>query len=191
MLLFAMILLMDSFDIKKFIKKPAVIIVAAVLAIVLVFSLFFGGGDGQDPSAKASKNLSNRHQALVTIIDQYSSGVRSATLKANLSQVSIILTADKNEIDAYIKATSQPGKKITATFSVKPSKELTQKLDKAKIANNLDSEIKTVVESELNAIGSATEKMKRDFPGEAKLVALTDRLILNTQTMLTRLDEAQ
>lgn len=182
---------MDSFDIKKFIKKPAVIIVAAVLAIVLVFSLFFGGGDGQDPSAKASKNLSNRHQALVTLIDQYSSDVRSATLRANLSQVSIILTADKNEIDAYIKVASQPGKKITATFSIKPSKELIQRLDKAKIANNLDSEIKTVVESELNAIGSATEKMKRDFPGEVKLVALTDRLILNTQTMLTRLDEAQ
>ncbi len=190
MLLFVMILLMDSFDIKKFIKKPAVIIVSAILVMVLIFSVVFGGGDGQDPSAKASKNLSNRHQALVTLIDQYSPGVRSATLKANLSQVSIILTADKNEIDAYIKATSQPGKKITATFSVKPSKELIQKLDKAKIANNLDSEIKTVVESELNAIGSATEKMKRDFPGEAKLVALADRLILNTQTMLIRLSES-
>lgn len=180
---------MGSFDIKEFIKKPAVVIVGVVVVIILLFSVFFGGGDGQDPTAKSVKNLSNRHEALITLIDGYSNGVKGATLKANLSQVSIILTADKNDIDAYYKTAFKSAKKVTASFSAKPSKELTQKLDQSKIANNLDSDIKTVVESELEAIGSAIEKLKKENPEKEKLNVLADKLILNTQTMLTRLEE--
>lgn len=189
MLLFAMILLMGSFDIKEFIKKPAVIIVAVIIVLGILFSIFFGGGGGQDPTAKSVKNLSNRHQALITLIDQYSPGVKSATLKANLSQVSIILTADKNDVDAYSKSIAVKGKKVTTSYSSKPAKELIGKLDKAKIANNLDSEIKAVVRSELESLNTATQSLKKNNPDKEKLVALVDKLTLNNQTMLTRLGE--
>lgn len=190
MLLFVMILLMGSFDIKEFVKKPAVIMVGVVLVLIILFSIFFGGGSGQDPTAKAVKDLSNRHQALVTLIDQYSSGVRSATLKSNLSQVSIILTADKNDVDIYSKSTTVNGKKVTASYSVKPAKELVSGLEKAKIANNLDSELKNTVRSELDSLNVATQKLKKDNPDKTKLVTLVDKLVLNNQTMLIRLSES-
>lgn len=90
-----MILLMSSFDFKAFVKKPAVFIGGVAMLLILLFMTLFGRGGGEDPTAKSVRNLSNRHQALVSIIDGYSGGVKSASLKSNLSQVSIILVADK------------------------------------------------------------------------------------------------
>lgn len=182
---------MSSFDIKAIVKKPSVIAAAAVIVLILIFTMLFGGGDGQDPTAKSVKNLSNRHQALVSVIDTYSSGVKSASLKSNLSQVSIILVANKNDVDAYFAGLSKESKKVKSSFSAKPKKEITDRLDQAKISNNLDSELKNTVRSELEAIEDATQKLKKDNPDKVKLVALADKLVLNTQTMIIRVDESR
>ncbi len=181
---------MSSSEIKDFIKKPAAIIGGVILGIVLLFFIFFGRGGGQDPMAKSVKNLTNRHQALITVIDNYSGNIKSAKLKSNLSQVSIILTADKNDIDTYYSGLSKDVKKnVVATYKVKPTKDITSKLDEAKISNNLDSELRSSVISELEAIQSATQTIKKDNPDKPKLNVLLDKLILNTQTLLTRMNE--
>lgn len=191
MLLFGMILLMSSFGIKAFVKKPAVFIVGVIIILILIFSLLFGGGGGQDPTAKSVKNLSNRHQALISVIDSYSGDVRSANLKSNLSQVSIILTADKNDIDVYFSGLSKESKKVKSSFSARPRKEIVTKLDQAKISNNLDSELKSTVKDELQAIEDATQKVKKANATKAKLNALADKLVLNTQTMFTTVDQSR
>lgn len=192
MLLFVMILLMGSFDIKKFIKKPAVAIAGVVAILIIVFFVLFGRGGGQDPAAKSVKDLSNRHQALVGAIDSYSKDIKSASLKSNISQISIILTADKNDIDTYYSGFSKEiRKKVKASVKTKPTKEVLDSLEQAKISNNLDSELKSTIRSELEAIQSSVQRIKKSYPDKKELGALADKLILNTQTMLVRLDESR
>lgn len=176
----------------KFIKKPLVLVGGSVVFLILILILLLGRGGGQDPAIKSVKNLSNRHQSLISVIDSYSGGVKSGNFKSNLSQVSIILTADKNDVDAYLAGLIKNKKsKVVATVNVKPSKDVVARLDQAKISNNLDSELKSVVRSGLLEINSDIEAMKKSNAGEAGLTSLADKLILNTQTMLTTIDESR
>ena len=192
MLLFGMILLMNSsnkFNIAEFIKKPQVIIGGVVLLLIIVLMLVFGRGGGQDPTALSIKNLSNRHAATIEFIDKYSNDVRSANLISNASQVTIILTADKSEIDDYYSEVYKGTKPIKATFKAKPRAEIIKKLDESSILNNLDSDLQKTIESELLAIQSDMQKIKKNNPDKKKLNTLMDKLILNTQTMRTRVGE--
>lgn len=192
MLLFDMILLMNSsnkFNIAEFIKNPKVIIGAVVLMVIMVLVILFGGGDGQDPTMLSMKNLSNRHGATVEFIDKYSKNIRSANLTANTSQVTIILTADKSEIDEYYAEVYKGMKPVKATFKAKPRAEITEKLDKSVILNNLDSDLQETIKSELLAIQSDMQKIKKNNPDKKRLTALIDKLILNTQTMVTRVSQ--
>ncbi|HRV75874.1 MAG: hypothetical protein H6799_00845 [Candidatus Nomurabacteria bacterium] len=182
---------MSSFDLSAFVKKPIVMIGGVIIILILLFMIFFGGGGGEDPTAKSVKNLSNQHQALVNLIDGYSRSVKSANLKSNISQVSIILIANKNDLDTYFSGLSKESRKVKSTVSTKPKKDLITRLDQAKISNNLDSEIKSVVLSELQLIENAIQKIKKENSNKASLSVLTDKLILNNQTIITRLNESR
>lgn len=187
-----MILLMNSsnkFDIAEFIKKPQVIIASVALVVIVILILLLGGSDGQDPTMLSMKNLSNRHGATVEFIDKYSKKIRSANLTANASQVTIILTADKSEIDEYYAEVYKGMKPVKATFKAKARTEITDKLDKSVILNNLDSDLQETIKSELLAVQSDMQKIKKNNPEKKRLTALMDKLILNTQTMVTRISQ--
>lgn len=179
-------------SIAGFVKKPFVRIAGVIFFVILLFMIFFGRGGGQDPTAVAVKNLSNQHTALVDLIDDYSGEVRSATLRANLSQVSIILTADKNDIDSYYQTAfnASARKKTKSTVSTKPKKALIEQLDNSKLLNNLDSELESTVKSELDNILVAINKLKKENLDKQKLQTLSQKLILNTQTVSERVSEA-
>jgi hypothetical protein len=194
MLSFDMILLMDSSKDSRFkniVKKPAFIIAGAVLVVVLLFMTLFGGGGGQDPTAKSLKNLSNQHEATLSLIDSYSRNVRSESLKSTLSQVSIILAADKNDIDVYYSQQYAALKDVKSSVSAKADKELTSALDDAAILNNLDSALKNAVNNELRLLQGSIEDIRSDNSKNEELVSLMQKLNLNTQTVLTRLGEVR
>ncbi len=179
----------SKFDIAEFIKKPKVIIAGVVLVVIVILVLLLGGSDGQDPTMLSMKNLSNRHEATVEFIDKYSKNIRSANLTSNSSQVTIILTADKSEIDDYYAEVYKGMKPVKATFKAKTRAEIKDKLDKSVILNNLDSDLQETIKSELLAIQSDMQKIKKNNPDKKRLVTLMDKLILNTQTMVTRVSQ--
>jgi len=192
MLLFGMILLMDSsnkFDIKQFIKKPQVMIAGVVLVIIMVLIGIFGRGGGQDPVAVSIRNLSNRHAATIDLVENYINDVRSANYRSNSSQVTIILTADKSEIDDYYKEAFKGQKAVKTTFSSKLRKDLETELDKSLVLNNLDSDLQKAVAKELTSILQEAEKMRKANTDKKKMVALMDKVILNTQSMIQRNNE--
>jgi hypothetical protein len=192
MLLFGMILLMDSskkFDIKEFVKKPQVIIGGVILIVIMLLVGLFGRGGGQDPAAVSIRNFSNRHAATVDVVDKYIGNVRSANYKANSSQVTIILTADKSEIDNYYKEAFKGKKPVKTTFGPKMRKDLKTKLDKSLLLNNLDSDLQSTMNDELVAIQTEAQKIKKANPDKKKLTALMDKIILNTQTVIARNNE--
>lgn len=187
-----MILLMNSsnkFDITEFIKKPKVLIAGAVLFVLIIVLVLLSGGGGQDPTALSVKNLSNRHAATIEFIDKYSKNVRSANLIANISQVTIILTADKSEIDNYYTEVNKGKPPVKTTFKSKARAEIIERLDKSSILNNLDADLQETIESELLAIQTDMQKIKKNSSDKKRLTALMDKLILNTQTMRTRINE--
>jgi hypothetical protein len=197
MLSFGMILLMDSSNnskldgLKNLLKKPAFMVGGAVVVLLLIFFTLFGGGGGQDPTAKGLRNLSNQHEATLNLIDSYSKDVRSDSLKSTLSQVSIILTADKNEIDLYYTEAYRLLKDVRPTVSAKPDKDLIKALDDAAILNNLDSALKTAVLSELRSLQGSIQELRRQNAEKKDLVALMQKVNLNTQTVLVRLEEVR
>jgi hypothetical protein len=174
---------------KQIIKKPAFLFGSILIVVIILLITLLGGGEGGDPTARDLKNLSNQHESTLALIDKYSREVRSAKLKANLSQVSIILTADKNDIEGYYAANFKDVKDVKASVSAKPEKELLDALDDAAILNNLDSSLKIAVAEELKALEVAMNKVRRENLEEKDLVSLMDKLILNTQTMSFRLNE--
>lgn len=179
----------NKFDIKQFIKKPQVMIAGVVLVIIMVLIGIFGRGGGQDPVAVSIRNLSNRHAATIDLVENYINDVRSANYRSNSSQVTIILTADKSEIDDYYKEAFKGQKAVKTTFSSKLRKDLETELDKSLVLNNLDSDLQKAVAKELTSILQEAEKMRKANTDKKKMVALMDKVILNTQSMIQRNNE--
>jgi hypothetical protein len=176
-------------DIAELIKKPKVQIGAGVLLVMIILVAVFGRSEGQDPIAVSIKNLGNRHSATIEMIDEYSKTIRSANLRSNLSQTSIILTADKAEIDAYYKEAFKGAKPVKASTSAKMKKDLKESLDQSAILNNLDADLQKAVRDELVGIKSDTAKVRAANPDKKKLQTLMDKITLNTDTVIGRIEE--
>lgn len=177
--------------IAEFMKKPVALIGGVALVLLVLVMVIFGGGDGQDPTAKSLRNLSNQYSATISLINGYSKDVKSAGLKSKLSEASIILTSNQNELNSYILSTSNGTKKVKTTVSDKPSEELVTKLDSAAILNNLDSELKSVVRGEIVSLQSSAQKIAKANPDKQKLIVLVQKFDLNTRTAVSRIDEVR
>ncbi len=179
----------QKIDINELIRKPKVQIGAGVLLVMIILVAVFGRSEGQDPIALSIKNLTNRHEATVDLIDEYSKTVRSANLRSNLSQASIILTADKAEIDVYYKEAFKGAKPVKGATSVKIKKELKASLDESVILNNLDVDLQKAVSAELVGIKNDVAKVRAANPDKKKLQTLMDKVTLNTDTVIGRVEE--
>ncbi len=180
----------NKLNLQELIKKPAVMIGGAVVIVVVLLMLIFGrGGAVSDPKATELKNLSNRHGSTIKIIDKYAKEARSANLRSNLAQANIILTANKSEIDEYYKEAFSKLKDVKATFKEEPRESLTVKLEEGIVSNNLDKVLQSAVIGELEDIGSAMQSVKKNNPEKKKLDALMDKLNINIQTIIDRVNE--
>ena len=175
-------------SIVEILKKPPIFIGGILVLILLIFSLFSGGG-GSDPVANELKGLSNRHAALLEVIDGYSGDVRDGSFKSRLSQVSIILTANQNDIDTIYTESFKGLKDVKASFKAKPNEDLIIALDEASILNNLDSALKNATLNGLSETSSAMEDFRASNSDSKKFRELSDRVILNLRNMTELLSE--
>lgn len=179
----------NKFNIGELIRKPVVIIIGVVLVLIILGMLLFGGSEETNPRAVELKNLINRHSATIDVADKYGKDVRSANLRSNLSQVNIILTANKSEIEEYYKEAFKSVKNVKATFAEKPAKELTEKLDEGIVDNNLDKVLQKVVNDELVEINSEMQEVRKNNSDKKKLIVLMDRLRLNVNDLLGKVNQ--
>ena len=194
MLGFVMILCMDSSNkskIEEIIKMPITKIVGGAVILLLIFMMLFGGGgkSSADSLAKSLKNLANQHKATETLVEEPAKNVKSGKLKANLSQILIILAADRNELNTYYADNIKTEKGVVSSISQEPDKKLKERLDTAKIQNNLNPELSRVLDEKLVELLNSIQKIKKEYPEDKKLMALMDKFILNTQTMQRTLSE--
>lgn len=179
----------NKFNLKDLIKKPAVIVGGVVVVLILLGTLIFGGGESVDPRAVEIKNLSNRHAAVIEVIDKYGKDVRSANLRSNLAQASIILTANKSEVDEYYKSSFAKLKEVKATFKEKPSEKIVAKLEDGIVDNNLDKVLQATVVGELEEISRQIVEVRQNNSEKKKLGALMDKLGVNIQTLRERVGQ--
>lgn len=193
MLGFVMLLCMDSSNkvkIEEIIKKPITKIVGVLVILLLIFTLFFGGGKSSaDSLAVSLKDLANQHQATELLVEEPASNVKSGKLKANLSQILLILAADRSELNTYYEENVQTEKGVASSVSQEPNEELKERIETAKIQNNLNSELSRVLQEQLSEIINSIQKIKKEYPEDKKLMGLMDKFILNTQTMQKYLSE--
>ncbi len=188
-----MLLCMDSSNkvkIEEIIKKPITKIVGVLVILLLIFTLFFGGGKSSaDSLAVSLKDLANQHQATELLVEEPASNVKSGKLKANLSQILLILAADRSELNTYYEENVQTEKGVASSVSQEPNEELKERIETAKIQNNLNSELSRVLQEQLSEIINSIQKIKKEYPEDKKLMGLMDKFILNTQTMQKYLSE--
>jgi uncharacterized coiled-coil DUF342 family protein len=191
---FVMLLCMDSSNkvkIEEIIKKPITKIVGGLVILLLIFMLFFGGGgkSSADSLAVSLKDLANQHQATELLVEEPASNVKSGKLKANLSQILLILAADRSELNTYYEENVQTEKGVASSVSQEPNEELKERIETAKIQNNLNPELSRVLQEQLSEIINSIQKIKKEYPEDKKLMGLMDKFILNTQTMQKYLSE--
>lgn len=179
----------NKIDLRELIRKPAVMIGGAVLFLIIMATLIFGRGEAVDNKAVEVKNLVNMHGATIEVIEKYSKNVRSANLKANLSEANIILTANKSEIEDYYKEYFKNSKNVVATFKEKPKKEITDKLEEGIVSNNLDRVLQEVTNDQLDGIIEKLQAAKSNNPEKKKLGVMVDKLKINVQTILVKINE--
>ncbi len=175
----------------KLSPKIAAAIAGGLIVVLILFKFVFGGsGDNLAPAVKL-KNINNRYQASITVIEDYSKDVRSSSLKSMLSETATILTAGKNSTDKKIKDLGSTYSKAKSTVSSKTGKEDIQKLEDAKNSNNLDSTLKAQILKDLNKIYEDLSSLRDIAPPELKLSGYIDQAQNDLRSLNKRIESAR
>ena len=95
----------------------------------------------------------------------------------------------RDRLNTYYEENVQTEKGVASSVSQEPDEELKERLETAKIQNNLNPELSRVLQEQLSEIINSIQKIKKEYPEDKKLMGLMDKFILNTQTMQKYLSE--
>jgi hypothetical protein len=167
--------------------KKRVLIGGGVSLVLLLLYMLFSGGSGSNPVAGRIKGISNIYAVTIEISDKYGREVKNTSLKSANSELSTVFTSDRSSVDEYYQKYFAKEKNVSATFSSKPKKEVTETLEEALQSNNIDSALKARLEAYIGEASKQIASLMTENPDNIRLQELGARLTIDLKSMSERL----